>query len=268
MYYLTSTLLHEVVTLKKFLGLLRKEWVLYRSWWLAAIVVSLIFIYCGEYFLNQRTDIADPRVIFTIWVLILGTFFVAIQFLASIHNDLKTKEIWLHSTSSIVQLVGVKIIFSLTCSMIFLAFFSVIGLFPSQDFIEATFMQMSFLHFVTVAIFFTMQCMLILIALLFLVLNVYLKKRFGRFAFIISLGIFILLMKLWTKFYESSSYAKILYHGEISTDGLAAYLPQSDGSSFFIIMGPFYVVEGLAYIIGYLLLYVVATKWLEKVVLR
>lgn len=254
--------------MKKFLGLLKKEWVLYRSWWLAAIVVGLIFIYCGEYFLNRWTNVTDPRVIFTSWVLILGTFFVVIQFLASIHNDLKTKEIWLHSTSSIAQLVGVKFIFTLVSSAIFLTIISVIGLFSSQDFIEGTFMQISFLHFMTVANLFIIQCLLILIALLFFVLNEYFKKRFGRLAFIISFGTFILIMKLWAEFNESGYYAKILYHGEIPIDGLTAYLPQSNGSSFYTIIGSFYVIEGLAYLIGYSLLYVVATKWLEKVLLR
>ncbi|KOS68705.1 hypothetical protein AEA09_09225 [Lysinibacillus contaminans] len=254
--------------MKKFIGLLRKEWVLYRSWWLVAIVVGLIFIYCGEYFLDQRIDITDPRLLFTSWVLVLGTFFVVIQFLASLHNGLKTKEIWLHSTSSIAQLVGVKFVFTLTSSTVFITIFSVIGLFPSQDFDESSFLQLSFLHFMTVATLFIMQCMLILIVLLFFALNVYLKKRFGRFAFIISIGSFILIMKLWTEFNESKVYENIFYHGEISTEVLSKFLPQSNGSSYFIIMGSFYVVEGLAFVIGYFLLYKVGTKWLEKVILR
>lgn len=254
--------------MKKFLGLWRKEWVLYRSWWLLAIIGGLIFIYCGEYFLDRRTDITDPRVIFTSWVLVLGTFFVVIQFLASIHNDLKTKELWLHSTSSIAQLVWVKIIFTLTSSAIFLTIISVIGFFPTEDFREATFMQISFLYSMIVASLFIMQCMFILLALLFFTLNVYLKKHIGHFAFIISSGSFILIMKLWTEFNESSYYAKIFYHGEISIERLTAYLPQSNGSSYFTIIGSFYVVEGLVYVIGYYLLYKLGTKWLEKVVLR
>ncbi|MFJ7951653.1 hypothetical protein ACIQZG_09005 [Lysinibacillus sp. NPDC096418] len=249
----------------KFLGLLKKEWVLYRSWWLVAIIGGLIFIYCGEHFLDRRTDITDPRVIFTSWVLVLGTFFVVFQFLASIHNDLKTKEIWLHSTSSIAQLVGVKIVFALTSSIVFLTIISVFGL---QDFIEATFMQVSFLHFMTVSSLFIMQCILILLTLLFFTLNVYLKKYIGHFAFIISSGSFILIMKLWTGFRESINYEKIFYHGEISTEGLSNLLPQSNGSSFFVILGPIYVVETLAFVLCYCMLYIVATKSLEKVVLR
>lgn len=267
MYYLTSTLLQEVVKLVKFMGLLRKEWLLYRSWWLVAILIGFIFVYCGEYFYAEQFEITNPRLLFTSWVMVISVFFVVIQFLTSIHNDLKTKEIWLHSTSSITQLVGVKFIFTLGNSMIFITIFSVIGLIDAIEFKEATPMQFLFLRLFMVTNIFIEQCSFILIVFLFLVFNIYLKNLFGRLAFIISVGSFILIMKLWTEFHESKLYEKIFYHGEISTDRLAAFLPQSY-DSIFSMMESFYMVEGLAFVIGYLLLYILGTKWLEKVILR
>lgn len=232
-----------MIKLVKFIGLLRKEWVLYRSWWLVAILVGFIFVYCGEYFYKEQFEITNPRLLFTSWVMVLSIFFVVIQFLASIHNDLKTKEIWLHSTSSIAQLVGVKFIFTLGNSMIFIVIFSIIGLISPNVFKEATLMQLLFLRLFTVTNLFFVQCSFILIVFLFLVFNVYLKNRIGGLAFLISIGSFILIMKLWTEFHESKLYEKIFYHGEISTDRLTSFLPQAY-DSIFIMMESFYMVEG------------------------
>lgn len=244
----------------KFMGLLRKEWVLYRSWWLVAILIGFIFVYCGEYFYTEQFEITNPRLLFTSWVMVISIFFVVIQFLTSIHNDLKTKEIWLHSTSSITQLVGVKFIFTLGNSIIFLTIFSIIGLIDAIEFKEATPMQFILLRLFMVTNLFFQQCSFILIVFLFLVFNIYLKNRIGGMAFIISIGSFILIMKIWDEFHGSMLYGKIFYHGEISTDQLTWFLLQSYES--------FYMVEGLAFVIGYLLLYILGTKWLEKVILR
>lgn len=267
MYYITITLIQEVGKLVKFIGLLKKEWVLYRYWWLVAILIGFIFVYCGEYFYNQQFEITNSRLLFSSWVMVIGIFFVVIQFLASMHNDLKTKEIWLHSTSSITQLVGVKFIFTLGNSIIFISIFSIIGLIPPNVFNEATFVQLLFLRLFTMIFLFIEQCSFMLIVFLFLVFNIYLKNLFGRLAFIISVGSFILIMKLWTEFHESKLYEKIFYHGEISTNRLAEFLPQSY-DSIFNMMESFYMVEGLAFVIGYFLLYIFGTKWLEKVILR
>ena len=190
------------------------------------------------------------------------------QFFTSIRNDLKTKEVWLHSSSSIAFLVGVKISFTLGCSIIYSLVFSSLGLYTSQQFNDATFMQIVFMQLLLIGIFVFVQLLTLVLLVLLLAFNIYLKRFLGRFAFIISMGVFFFSLKLWDLFFNSQYYQQIFHHGEISFKGLSSYLPPSNGSTFTVNLHSGYMVEDLASLIGFVLLYIVATKWLEKAVLR
>src|SRR5690349_16594301 len=123
--------------LKNFAGLLKKEWLLYRAWIFSGIFIgimlSLIVPYLIRRFSGELTMGNQLPFFFSILVLLLGGFFSILQYLVSIRNDLRTKEIWLHSTSSIAQLVGVKIVFSLIGYAIFNFIFVSIAIYNIKE---------------------------------------------------------------------------------------------------------------------------------------
>lgn len=251
--------------MKQFLGLLKKEWVLYRSSWVVAIIAGFVFLTVAEYYSNQQIGSINNRLLFTGMVLMIGSFFVIFQFSSSIRSDLKTKETWLHSTSSMAQLISVKMVFTLVSSIIYMTIFLSIGLFASNSFNEVSFIQILFLLLLIVVTFVFIQLLSLIIVLLFLTINIHLRRFLGRFAFVFSIGIFFIITKVYTKFHESSIYGKIFYHGEYSLKRVGPFLPEK---TFIISLGSRYVVEELATILVFFLLFILAAKWLEKAVLR
>ncbi|MNH33155.1 hypothetical protein D3C79_936490 [compost metagenome] len=94
------------------------------------------------------------------------------------------------------------------------------------------------------------------------------KYFIGRFAIVLLMGAFFASIYLWFRFTESLLYVKILQHIGISLSWLERYLPKSILPSMDFKLGTLYVVEELALSIFLVLLFIIATKWLEKVVLR
>ncbi|MEY9977902.1 hypothetical protein [Lysinibacillus sp. RC79] len=256
--------------LKKFAVLLKKEWVLYRTWlfvgvfigiMLSMVVPYLIRRFSGEFALENQASFA-----FSILVLVLGGFFSILQFLASMRHDLKNKEIWLHSTSSIAQLVGVKIVFSIIGYAIFNFIFVSIAIYKVKDEIIGNFAQLLLLLLFFVAIIVILQLMMFVILLLFLALNLQMKHFIGSFSIVITMVAFFISMNEWFKFTDSKLYDNIFHHIGIRLTDLERFFPKTPIMK--LSLGTMYVVEELATIILVAFLFFIATKWLEKVVLR
>ncbi|MGA3678093.1 hypothetical protein [Lysinibacillus agricola] len=259
--------------MKKFAGLFKKEWVLFRTWLFVAIfagiMLSLVLPYLIKRFVDGMT-IPENQISFalTMIVLVLGGFYSVLQFIASMRHDLKVKEIWLHSTSSIIQLVGVKVIFSLIGYAIFNLIFIMIEMYNVKDEFVANFGQIVLSLILTVGFSVILQWMMLVILLLFLAFYLQMKHFIGRFAIVIMMGAFFFSMNLWYKFTESQLYGTIFHHIEIPLDWLAHYLPKAKVSTMDFNIGTLYVVDEVGSIIFIAILFIVATKWLEKAVLR
>lgn len=256
--------------LKKFAGLLKKEWVLYRAWLFVGIFIGITLSILVPYLIRRLSDGFTMEnqlsFAFSILVLILGGFFSILQFLASIRHDLKTKEIWLHSTSSIAQLVGVKIVFSLIGYAIFNLIFVSIAIYKIKEEFIGNFAQMFLLLLFYVAVIVMLQLMMFVIMLLFLAFNLQMKHFIGGFSIVITMVAFFMSMNLWFKFTVSNLYDNVFHHIGIRLTFLNQFFPQV--RSFPFTMGTMYVVEEVATIIFVAILFIIATKWLEKVVLR
>lgn len=256
--------------LKKFAGLLKKEWVLYRTWLFIGVFIGIMLSIVVPYLIRRLSDGFTMEnqlsFAFSILVLILGGFFSILQFLASMRHDLKSKEIWLHSTSSIAQLVGVKIVFSLIGYAIFNLIFMSIAIYKIRDEIVGTFAQVLLLLLFIVAIIVILQLMMFVIMVLFLAFNLQMKHLIGRFSIVITMVTFFFSMDLWFKFTDSVLYDNIFRHIEIPLTWLDQYFPKLQATE--LLLGSFYVVEEVASIIWLAILFIIATKWLEKVVLR
>jgi len=256
--------------LKKFAGLLKKEWVLYRTWLFVGVFIGIMLSMVVPYLIRRLSDGFTMEnqlsFAFSILVLVLGGFYSILQFLASIRHDLKSKEIWLHSTSSIAQLVGVKIVFSLIGYAIFNVIFMSIAIFKVKDEIVGNFAQVLLFLLFIVAIIVILQLMMFVIMVLFLAFNLQMKHLIGRFSIVITMFTFFFSMDLWFKFTASELYDNIFHHIEIPLTLLVQYFPKIPTME--LLLGSFYVVEDVATIIFVAILFIIATKWLEKVVLR
>ncbi|MGE6516466.1 hypothetical protein [Lysinibacillus sphaericus] len=260
-------------SLKKFSGLMKKEWVLYRGRLFFTIIGGLALSLVVPYLLLRLGDgftTAHQQLffLFTILVLMLGNFYAVLQFFTSMLFDLKAKEMWLHSTSSIAQLVGVKIIFTLTGYAIFNLLFTSLALYFVRENYVATFGEVLLLLFLIVGMIVMFQFVLFVILLLFLAFYLQMKHFIGRFAIVIAIPAFFLSMDVWFRFTESEFYDKIFQFGEIRISRLEQYLPKAEVPTMQIELGSLYFVEEFFFIIVLALLFIVATKWLEKVVLR
>ncbi|MGE8000061.1 hypothetical protein ACQKOF_15530 [Lysinibacillus sp. NPDC093190] len=256
--------------LKNFAGLLKKEWVLYRAWLFVGIFIgvmlSMVVPYLIMRFSDEFTMEKQLPFFFSILVLMLGGFFSVLQFLASIRHDLRTKEIWLHSTSSIAQLVGVKIVFSLIGYAIFNFIFVSVAIYNVKDEIIGNFAQILLWLLFFVAIIVMLQLMIFVIVMLFLTFYFQMKYFFGSFSIVITMLAFFISMDLWFKFTDSKLYDNIFHHIGIRLTDLERFFPKTPTMK--LSLGTMYVVEEVATIIFVAILFFIATKWLEKVVLR
>ncbi|MEG0258879.1 MAG: hypothetical protein RR595_09165 [Lysinibacillus sp.] len=258
--------------MNKFIGLIKKEWALYKTWLFIAIIAGLTIIilipFALEKFVKGPFEVTNVQPGLAYIVLILGGLYSIMQFLASLRYDIHSKEIWLHSTSSIAQLIGAKIIFILIGYSIFNIFFTTLGLFVSRQYIQADFDQYLFLLLGFVGFAAIMQLSLLIIVLFFYAVYLQTKRYIGRFAVIISTFFFFLSMYLSIRFIESPIYVKLFYYGEINLKPLISYLPRFNDDTIYYNFGSIYIVDQLTSLLTTLLLYIIATKWIEKVVLK
>ncbi|MFT9815994.1 hypothetical protein [Lysinibacillus sp. NPDC056185] len=256
--------------MKNFVGLLKKEWVLYRAWLFGGIFIGIMLSMVVPYLIRRFSDEFTMEnqlpFFFSILVLMLGGFFSVLQYLVSIRNDLRTKEIWLHSTSSIAQLVGVKIVFSLIGYAIFNFIFVSIAIYNVKDGIIGNFAQILLLLIFTVAIIVIFQLMMFVIVLLFFAFNLQMKHFIGNFSVVITMFTFFFSLNLWLEFTKSELYDNIFHRMGISLTGLEQFFPKSPTMN--LSLSTMYIVDEVATFILVAILFFIATKWLEKVVLR
>lgn len=158
--------------------------------------------------------------------------------------------------------------FSLTGYTIFNILFTGIAIYSLRAAFIASFGQVLLLLVFVVAIIALFQLMIFVSILLFLAFYLQMKYFIGRFAIVLMMGAYFGCIYLWFRFTESIIYVKIFQHIGISLSWLEQYLPKSKLPSMDIRLGTLYVVEELALTILFALLFIIATKWLEKVVLR
>ncbi len=255
--------------MKSFVGLLKKEWVLYRSWFLMGIFSGIMLSWIVPYVLHQFVDLFAQEnqlaFAFTLLVLFVGGFYSVLQFLASMRLDIKAKESWLHSTSSITKLIGAKIACSLIGYVLFNTLFVSFAIFHLKEEFIANIGQIIFV-LVALTIF---QFMLFVLLLFFLAFYLQLKHVIGRFSIVLTMVAFGFTTSAWVRITESPFYETVFQRGAISLSKLEPFLPKVRAATTMEWrLGSIYVVEEVASIVLIVLLFLAASKWLEKVVLR
>ncbi len=258
--------------MKSFAGLLKKEWVLYRSWFLVGIFGGIMLSWIVPYVLHQFVDIFAQEhqlaFVFTLLVLFAGGFYSVLQFLASMRLDIKAKESWLHSTSSITKLIGAKMVCSLIGYTLFNTLFTSIAIYTIKDELIANAGQILLILVLIVTMLVIFQLMLFILLLFFFALYLQLKHLIGRFSIVLTMVAFFLAIDTWIRITESQLYQTIFLRGEVSLSKVEQYLPKAKEMTMEWMLGSIYVVEEVAMTLFMLLLFWAASKWLEKVVLR
>lgn len=258
--------------MKSFAGLLKKEWVLYRSWFLVGVFAGIMLTWIVPYVLHQFVDIfAQSHQLafaFTLIVLFVGGFYSILQFLASIRLDIKARESWLHSTSSITKLIGAKMVCSLIGYTLFNTLFVSIAIFNIKEELIANVGQILFVLVLIVIALTLFQLMIFILLLFFLAFYLQLKHVIGRFSIVLTMLAFYLTTTAWVNVTESSLYQTILQHGAIPLSKIEPYLPQLKASTMEWKLGQLYAIEEVAFTVLMVVLFLVASRWLEKVVLR
>lgn len=256
--------------MKRFLGLLQKEWYLYRVWIFISITLGLALIFglplLGEHYFKSPFTSEELRFGLMNVILFVGSINAIAQFFVSLRADIKVKEIWLHSSSSIYQLVGVKLLFTLCWSVIFNFIFAGIGIYNVPSILIGTASELlllqSFIALMTTLVFLSMN----ITCIFFYAFYLFLKRYIGRVAIVIVTVAFFMTFWLCFKFIELPIYATLFYHGEISLEPLINKFPTLTNGNVNMELSRYYVVEDLFMWAQIIVMYVVGTKWLEKVI--
>lgn len=257
--------------MKKIVGLAKKEWATHKLFIVAAYVMGFAIFYVLPLAIEAMGDLELPQDFnmgLMIATLIIGALAIATQFLVSIRDDVRKKELWLHSTSSIYQLVGVKVVFIVLNFVVFAFIFTALGMYPLDEifvgpFLEVLLLQVVFICIATLIVF--IMCIQII---LFSALYYTLKHYIWHFAIIVTIALFFVTTGAVTKLTSSSVYKTLMHNGEIDLTPLMQYLPDMSNTSFTMSLGSFYLVEELFMWLILFLIFTIGSRWLEKVILR
>lgn len=250
--------------MKSFIGLLKKERIAYLSAGLGWLGVVLLLIWLGpiaisEYY--QNATIHNTRFILIVIGYVLLVMVALFQFMASLRVDIAKKELWLHSQHSIVTLVFAKVLYQamqmfVLCSVTFIGFLFV------GDELVATALEMLVFYGYTTYIILAAYVLFVILVLCFYTISIQLKRFIGKLSNVVTFVLAILFVKVSEKIPSNP-----LPFGKISTQSLNNYLPKFNEYTTIITLD-IYLVQELAYILLYIVLFVVACKWIERVITR
>lgn len=183
--------------MNKWKGLLKKEWA-FMKW----PVITLVFINIMLTVLEISpvvSGVVDRNMIEILtsgntWFnlnLYMGVFLL----LVSLMNDMKRADIWLHSSASIMQLVGAKILFAglvVTCSLVLCGI--VIGVSGGAN--SSATEVLAFMATITMLILNTVYVIIVA----FFIWSVYqvLRSRIGSLAIVVTFVFWVVGMFIWT----------------------------------------------------------------------
>ncbi|MEO4054713.1 hypothetical protein [Solibacillus sp. CAU 1738] len=255
-----------------FEGLLRKEWVQYRSWLLLLLIAGPLILIGLPYVCTEMLEInvekGELSFILMFFVLAMGGWVTLMQLISSLRADIRRKEIWLHSTVSMNTLVGVKMLYTIITYLVFTLIISAVGLYLSQEILKGTFLQYANTCVLMILIAVLFYCAFIVIAHLCFVFNLQLKRYVGKFSIFITAIAIIAGIILLVKLVENPLYILLLKNSELSLEFLATNLLTINSPGSGMTFGSIYIVEEIFSWSSLILMFIVSNKWLEKVVTR
>ncbi len=105
-------------------GLLKKEWQMMKWGLLALLFVNVIVVVVGPILINRAFNLPlnsfDNTMVLTgVWI--VANLFIGVGiFITSLEQEMKQQVVWLHSPASMMELVGVKVVFALGVTVVLL----------------------------------------------------------------------------------------------------------------------------------------------------
>lgn len=258
--------------MKRWNGLLKKEWLLMRSWLRGTVILSVILIGLSAFGLSVFVEKGFnfiPIFGFSMLFFVLISLFLPVSILLnSLWKEWKQSDVWLHSTSSAFQLFGAKVVFAATCgavivfmpALLFLIYVSIFGspvveLSPGE-------LRNFVVHFV--CSFYTASIMIMVVGLLIGVFYQLMKPVMKGFTVPIIIVFFLIVNVIYEYMKESSLYQKVATFGPIGDPSKEPMMIERE--NFF--MGPIepvvYTGDVLLSLLFIIILFVTSVILFEK----
>lgn len=253
--------------MKQFIGLLKMEHRHLGGTYMVLAALSLIALYIAPYgfvYFFPHLIVEHVRFMILIPLAILNYLAGIVLFGSSLKRDIKVKDIWLHSASTMYMLVGVKMVYQLIGLIIVEAcVFS--GFFFIGDLVEGT-----ILEFIVFALFSTVLTIffyvfLIVFVYFFIVLYLQGARFVGKFSIVIMLGAMIVYFKIL----EWLPTETPLQVGKVDFSWLENYMPNfGNDVDVTVVFSSLYIVEELFMWAVLIAIFMGTSKWLERVLTR
>ena len=253
--------------MKQFIGLLKMEHRHLGVTYLVLAALSLIALFIAPYgFVYYFPHLMVEHIRFTILIPLAIINYLAgiVLFLSSLKRDIKVKDIWLHSASTMYILIGVKIVYQLIGLIIVEAcVFS--GFFFIGDLVEGTMFEfIVFALFSTVVTIF-LYIFFIVFVYFFMVLYLQGARFVGKFSLIIMMAA----MLLYFRVLEWLPTETPLQVGKVDVSWLENYMPNFGNDLVVtVVFSGLYIVEELFLWAVLIAIFVGTSKWLERVLTR
>ena len=250
----------------RFLSLLHKEWIQFRTF----LVCTLLLCYVFSLGVPKAIDLVLSEGIIMQEAVFVGAFFGLFfmfiagcyQFLRSMSLDVRQKEIWLHNSSSMYELVGVKIIFT-SISMAVSALLYTIQFYFLKPFLTGT-LEIFNLQLL-ISFFMGTIALAILVLLLFaFAFHKTMQHYIKGFAIITSVAFMIVVPKIL----GDIALLDALEVFPLSIAFLENYLPKFYSESLYVDFGEIYLGSELFLWALTAVGFVLACKWTEKVITK
>lgn len=250
--------------MKKVFGLIMKEHIQYKKT-IGVLLLSTIFMigvlpYAIHYYRDviPLSSIRTPLLFLGISLIVLNAIS---SFFMSLNRAIKMKMLWLHHPNSIVLLVFAKFIYQLVAMHLLLAV-ALFGLYFLPEVINGTAGQIFMLSLYVQLICNVIYILFTVLLLVLLAITLQLKPYIGKFSYVVSTLLFV------GFFLSADPFTfQFLEIGRIPTEKISTYLPTFTNGLTITAMDVYVVYELMSFIF-YAALFIVACKWIERVITR
>lgn len=250
--------------MKAFIGLLKMEQRSFMNVGLVFLVLSILGISIAPIIIHEYKGyltVQGYRFTFMIFVTCIVFINSIVLFFSSLKKDINKKELWLHNSQSIVLLVLVKALYQgvqliIICGVTFIGFFFV------GEKLAGTAGQLLFFYSYCMCIIAVLYISIVVFALCFYATLLQCKRYMGKLGIIAAIAIAVVFLNFVEKLPSD-----FLAYGTISAQGLASNFPKFN-NEVTIVMMDMHIASELFNIVFFILLFVLACKWIERVITR
>lgn len=257
--------------MKRFLGLLKKEWQIQYKWLITTCILSIVLTVFIPYLIYKFVDSTfnQGNVIFVMASILtfFSFLFVCIQFIKNLNQELRHVDVWLYSSAPFYQLIGAKFLFSLFSNLVLVLLMTLVMVITVSSKSELTLLQdIKFMNAVIYLSFVFLVGALPLTLLLYTCF-IKLKRWLGKFAIIVVFILLTIISYGFVKLSSSTMYEKLFLQGPKTSEWINHSIqPIAEIFNTVFVMDDFYLREDIVSWLFTLIIIIFGIKWCEKVV--